>query len=90
MAPAVGFIRQEGVYSYDLSHGASTRKTASIATRRFSSPANHVTSAGARLVEAIDHTWFRERDVAIAPKLLIFRLQRQNKKWSTYRFRAKR
>ncbi len=64
----VGFIRQEGVYSYDLSHGALDKKDRIDRHEAIQLTGESRFLGGNRLVEAIDHTWLRERDVSIAPK----------------------
>jgi len=66
-----------------LSHGALDKKDRVDRHEAIQLTGESRYLGGARLVEAIDHTWFRERDVAIAPKPshLPAWAKDKNKKW---------
>lgn len=79
----VGFIRQENVSSFDLSKGALDKKDRLERHEAIELTGESRFFGGYRMVEANDHSWIRERDIAIAakPSKLPSWAKEKKKKW---------
>lgn len=64
----VAFVKQEDTYSYDVSRAALDKKDPVPRLEAIQLTGRSKKLGGHRLLESIDGSWYRERDIAIAPK----------------------